>query len=272
MSQKDANGNWSEPKNLGYPINTFNDENSLLVSSGGELAYFASDRAGGFGDLDLYQFNMPKEVQPNKVNYLKGKVYDAKTKQPVPARFQLVDLATGETVVESYADEVSGEYLVSLSIDKEYALSASFDGYLFFSENFFLTEGTASKPFKKDIPLQKIETGKSVVLKNVFFDTDRFDLKKKSMVELDRLIVFLAKNKTVNIELGGHTDNVGSVKSNQLLSENRAKSVYNYLVENGVPEERLSSKGYGDTMPIADNSTEQGRAENRRSEFRIISK
>jgi outer membrane protein OmpA-like peptidoglycan-associated protein len=272
MTQKDEKGNWSEPKNLGYPINTFNDENSLLVSSNGELAYFASDRAGGFGALDLYQFKMPQGTRPNVVNYLTGRVYDVKTKKAVPAHFQLVDLETGETVVESYADEATGEYLVSLPIDKEYALSASFDGYLFFSENFLLAEGTAHEPFRKDVPLQKIEVGKSMVLKNVFFDTDQFELKKKSMVELDRLISFLTKNKTVNIELGGHTDNVGSAKSNQVLSENRAKSVYSYLLENGISKERLTAKGYGDTKPIADNATEKGRAENRRSEFMIVSK
>jgi outer membrane protein OmpA-like peptidoglycan-associated protein len=272
MSQKDEKGNWSVPKNLGYPINTFNDENSLLVSADGNLAYFASDREGGFGGLDLYKFNMPESVKPNRVNYLKGKVYDAASKKPLPANFQLIDLETGKVVVQSFADEATGDYLVSLPINKEYALSASFDGYLFYSENFLLTEGTASEPYRKDVPLQKIEAGKSVVLKNVFFDTDKFDLKKKSMVELDKLINFLAKNKTVKIELGGHTDNVGSAKSNQLLSENRAKSVYSYLLENGVPAERLTAKGYGDTKPIADNATEQGRADNRRSEFKIISK
>ena len=272
MSQKDENGNWSEPKNLGYPINTFNDENSLLVSADGQLAYFASDRAGGYGELDLYKFNMPKSVQPNGVNYLKGKVYDAATKKPLAAQFQLIDLKTGKVAVASFADQASGDYLVSLPIDKEYALNASFEGYLFFSENFLLTEGTANKPFRKDVPLQKIEVGKSVVLKNVFFDTDKFDLKEKSKVELDKLIGFLAKNKTVKIELGGHTDNVGAAKPNQILSENRAKSVYAYLVENGLPAERLTVKGYGDTMPIADNTTEEGRSENRRSEFKIISK
>ena len=156
MSQKDENGVWSEPKNLGYPINTFNDENSLLVSSNGNLAYFASDREGGYGDLDLYKFDMPEAVKPNKVNYLKGKVYDAVTKKPIPAHFQLIDLKTGDVVVESFADEATGEYLVSLPIDKEYALNASNDGYLFFSENFLLTEGTADKPFIQSLSNFKI--------------------------------------------------------------------------------------------------------------------
>ena len=169
MSKKDENGEWGTPVNLGYPINTFNDENSLLVNANGDIAYFASDREGGYGSLDLYQFELPENVKPEKVNYLKGKVYDAVTKKPVDARFELIDLKTGEVVVESYADEATGEYLVSLPINREYALNASKDGYLFFSENFLLTQGTDMKPFQKDVPLQKIELDKTVVLKNVFF-------------------------------------------------------------------------------------------------------
>ena len=272
MSQKNEKGVWSEPVNLGYPINTFNDENSLLVSADGNLAYFASDREGGYGSLDLYQFEMPEHAKPNKVNYLKGKVYDAATKKPVAAHFQLIDLKTGKVVVESYADKATGEYLVSLPIDKEYALNASYEGYLFYSDNFLLTEGNDNKPFKKDVPMYKIEIDKPVVLKNVFFATDKFDLEEKSTIELNILVDFLTDNASVKIELGGHTDNVGSAKSNQVLSENRAKSVYNYLVEKGVDAARLTTKGYGDTNPIADNTTEQGRAENRRTEFKIIEK
>ncbi|MBL4592824.1 MAG: OmpA family protein, partial [Flavobacteriales bacterium] len=272
MSQKDENGVWSIPLNLGYPINTFNEENSLLVSADGKLAYFASDREGGYGSLDLYQFVMPEHARPNKVNYLTGKVYDAITKKPIAAEFQLIDLKTGKIAVASYADEATGEYLVSLPINKEYALSASFDGYLFFSENFLLTEGNANEPFKKDVPMHKIEINKTMVLKNVFFDTDKYDLKQKSKVELDRLVSFLTKNSTLKIELGGHTDNIGSAKSNQILSENRAKAVYDYLIEKGINAVRLSTKGYGDTKHISDNETIEGRAENRRTEFKIISK
>lgn len=272
MSQKDKNGVWSEPVNLGYPINTFNDENSLLVSSDGKLAYFASDREGGYGDLDLYQFGMPEHAKPNKVNYLKGRVYDAQTKRPIAAQFELIDIETGEVAVVSFADEATGEYLVSLPIDREYALNASYDGYLFFSENFLLTEGNASAPFRKDVPMHKIEVNKRMVLKNVFFDIDKFDLKEKSKTELDKLVSFLTKNATLKIELGGYTDNVGSTTSNQILSENRAKAVYSYLLEKGISENRLTAKGYGDTRPIAENTTEKGRAENRRTEFMITAK
>ncbi|MCB0402240.1 MAG: PD40 domain-containing protein [Flavobacteriales bacterium] len=272
MSKKDENGEWSTPVNLGYPINTYNDENSLLVRADGKIAYFASDREGGFGELDLYQFELPDAVKPEPVNYLKGKVFDAQTNKPLEAKFELIDLETGQLVVTSHSDPSTGEFLVSLPINKEYALNASSDGYLFFSENFVLKGGDLTKPFQKNAPMHKIEVGKSVVLKNVFFDTDKFELKPKSKVELDKLISFMQKNSTVKIELGGHTDSVGNAKANQILSDNRAKAVYDYLVEKGVDKTRLTTKGYGDTTPIADNDTEAGRAENRRTEFKIIAK
>ena len=130
----------------------------------------------------------------------------------------------------------------------------------------------AKEPYRKDVPLQKIGLDKTVVLKNVFFDTDKFDLQPKSKVELDKLVNFLTKNATVKIELGGHTDNVGTSKANLLLSNNRAKSVYDYLIEKGIEAIRLSTQGYGDTKPIADNSTEVGKSENRRTEFIVVEK
>lgn len=269
MTQKGENGEWSTPVNLGYPINTFNDENSLLVDATGAFAYFASDREGGFGGLDLYKFKMPENIRPNMVTYLAGKVYDAETKQVLPARFELIDLKTGKVAIQSYADEVTGSYLVCLPINQDYALNVSHNGYMFHSENFTLTGGTITEPFEKNVGLKKIKVGESIVLKNVFFETAKYDLKDKSRIELDKLIAFLNKNPKVKIELGGHTDNVGDKKMNQILSENRSKAVFSYLVKNGVPAERLSTKGYGDTMPIADNGTDEGRAENRRTEFKI---
>ncbi len=272
MSRKDENGEWTTPVNLGYPINTFNDENSLLVAADGKMAYFASDREGGYGELDLYQFELPDHAKPEPVNYLKGKVYDAHTKKPLEAKFELIDLETGKRVVQSHSDPSNGEYIVSLPINKEYALNATVEGYLFYSENFMLKGGDITKPFKKDAPMHKIEVGKSVVLKNVFFDTDKYDLKPKSKVELDKLISFMQKNTTVKIELGGHTDSVGNAKANQVLSDNRAKAVYDYLVDKGIAKDRLTTKGYGDTKPIASNDTEEGRAENRRTEFKITAK
>ena len=270
MTQKQEDGSWSTPVNMGFPINTFNDENSFLVDAAGDFAYLASNREGGFGDLDLYNFKLPKNLKPNMVTYLIGKVYDAETKEVLPARFELIDLKTGKVAIQSYADEVTGAYLVCLPVNQDYALNVSHEGYLFHSENFTLTGGTVTQPYEKNVGMNKIKVGESVVLKNVFFETAKFDLKDQSRVELDKLTSFLEKNSKMKIELSGHTDNVGDKKMNQVLSENRAKAVLDYLVKRGIKVERLTTKGYGDTLPIADNNTEEGRAENRRTEFKVV--
>lgn len=269
-STKDENGDWTTPVNLGYPINTHNDENSLLVSADGKTAYFASDREGGFGDLDLYQFELPEHARAEEVTYLSGIVYDEANNDKLAAKFELIDIETGNVVITSFSDGSTGSYLVCLPPNKEYALNVSKQGYLFYSENFKLTEGTLLEPFKKDVPLNRIQPGKEVVLKNVFFETAKYDLKPKSRVELDKLVSFLNENSTLKIELGGHTDNVGSKKDNQILSDNRAKAVKDYLVNKGINADRLLTKGYGDTSPIADNNTEEGRAENRRTAFKVV--
>ncbi len=271
LARRQPDGSWSEPVNLGYPINTGADENSLLVSPDGKLGFFASDRAGGYGQLDLYQFELPESMRPVPVTYMKGKVYDADTKKPLAAGFELIDLATRKTVVSSTSNVGSGEYLVCLPSGKSYALNVAKDGYLFYSETFRLDDPkAASDPLVKDIPLKPIRVGESVVLKNIFFEFDKFDLKDESRAELSKVVAFLQKNCKVRVEIGGHTDNVGSKTYNLNLSDKRAKAVYDYLVGQGIPASRMSSKGYGDAKPIADNASEQGRAQNRRTEFTIV--
>ncbi len=273
MSRKDEKGNWGAPVNLGYPINTFVDDNSLLINGNGDIAYFASNRPGGIGGLDMYQFELYEAARPSKINYVKGKVFDAKTKVPLGAHFELIDLETSKTMIISDANSGNGEFLVTLPIDKNYALNVSQPGYLFYSENFSL-KGLSdnSKPYTLDIPLQPIDTGNVVELKNIFFETAKFDLKPESKAELNKLVSFLILNKTMRIELSGHTDNVGDKKSNQLLSQNRAKSVYDYLILNGIDAKRLSFKGYGDTRPKVKNDSDSNRALNRRTEFKVIGK
>ena len=267
------NGEWSEPINLGYPINTFDDENSLLVSSTGNLAYFASNRPGGYGGLDIYQFELPIAVRPGVITYFKGKVYDIRTKAPLGAHFELIDLETGKSMIESDANSGNGEFLVCLPIDKNYALNVSQSGYLFYSENFALKElADKSKPFLMDVPMQPIDTGSVIELKNVFFETAKFDLKPESKTELNKLVAFLTANKTIKGELSGHTDNVGDKKMNQVLSQNRAKAVYDYLVANGIDAKRLTYKGYGDTKPKVKNDSDANRALNRRTEFKVVGK
>ena len=272
MSKRLANGSWGEPVNLGYPINTSNDENSLLVGPSGDVAYFASDRPGGKGGLDLYQFDLYAGARPEKITYMKGKVYDADTKKPLVAGFELIDLATAKTVASSASNSVDGEFLVCVPAGKNYALNVSANGYLFYSENFELKDAKKmSQPELKDIPMHPIKTGGSVVLKNIFYDTDAFNIKNESKAELGKLISFLNTNPKVNIEVSGHTDNVGAKAYNLSLSEKRSKAVYDYLVANGIPASRLSFKGYGDSKPIASNDTEEGRKQNRRTEFTIVS-
>ncbi|MGZ4057091.1 MAG: OmpA family protein [Bacteroidia bacterium] len=273
VSRMNDKGEWGDPVNLGYPINTYGDENSILVGPSGDVAYLASTRAGGFGGLDLYQFDLYEAVRPGKITYAKGKVYDAKTKAPLGAHFELIDLASGKSAIESDANSGNGEFLVTLPVEKDYALNVSQQGYLPYSENFSLKELTdLSKPFLLDVPMQPIDTGSIWELKNVFFETGKFDLKPESKAELNKLVSFLNLNKTLRGELSGHTDNVGDKKSNLTLSLNRAKSVYDYLVTNGIDAKRLTYKGFGDTRPKVKNDSDGNRAKNRRTEFKVIGK
>ncbi len=272
-SRKDSSEYWRKPLNIGYPINTYADESYLIVNSKGDLAYFSSDRKGGKGSLDIYSFPLYEKARPKKVTYVKGVVYDKETNKKLQAKFELIDLKSGEISVESTSDPVTGAFLVCLPTEKDYALNVSKDGYLFFSENFTLTGiYSNSDPFMKNIPLQPIKIGETVVLKNIFFDTDKFDIKPESKSELDNLINLLQKNVNMKIEISGHTDKMGEDMYNQKLSENRAKAVYLYLIQNNIAENRLSYKGYGELNPIDSNDTEEGRANNRRTEFKVISK
>jgi flagellar motor protein MotB len=271
MSRRDSTGNWGPPVNLGYPINTHKDENSILVSADGTVALFASDREEGFGGLDLYSFDLYEEVRPQFVTYVKGIVFDEKTNEKLHARFELTDLKTGEVAVRSFSNIGSGEFLVCLPTDRDYALTVSREGYLFFSEHFNLSGvHLTTDPFLKDIPMKPIRAGEAVVLRNVFFETDKYNLKESSQVELRKLVEFMNRNPGVRVELGGHTDNVGTDEYNLRLSQNRAKAVYDYLISAGIADNRLVFKGYGSALPVDSNETEEGRAYNRRTEFKVI--
>jgi outer membrane protein OmpA-like peptidoglycan-associated protein/tetratricopeptide (TPR) repeat protein len=272
ISRKKPDGRWGKAENLGYPINTRHDEVCMAMSANGEMAYIATEREGGKGGLDIYGFNLYKEARPAKTGYLKGIVFDSKTLQKLRARFELIDLATGKPVIESVSNRVTGEFLVCLQGNKNYALNVSAEGYLFHSENFALKEQPAVEPHILNIPLHPIQAGEKVVLKNIFFDVDQFTLKAESKVELEKLVSFLKANETVKVELSGHTDNTGVRLKNMELSSNRAKAVYDELVKSGIEARRLTYKGYADTQPVADNKTEAGRQQNRRTEFKILSR
>lgn len=270
MSRKQDDGSWGPALNLGYPINTSADENSILVDASGRLAYFASDRAGGEGDLDLYSFPLYEEARPLAVSYIRGQVYDAATQAPVEADVQLFDLKTGDLATGAYSDPKSGEFLVCLPAGRSYALNATADGYLFYSENYDVAEGDLKEPLSLDVPLGKLATGSTIALRNIFFNTASYELLPTSNAELDKLVKLMKANPTLRIELGGHTDNVGADAANLTLSQQRANAVRDHVVAQGVDGARITAKGYGETNPVATNDTEAGRALNRRTEVTVL--
>ncbi|MGZ3945595.1 MAG: OmpA family protein [Mucilaginibacter sp.] len=272
MSRLGKDGKWQKPVNLGYPINSSGDENGLTLTANGTYAFFASNKLSAQGGFDIYTFELPPELRPHQVTYVKGIVEDAVTKQPLESAVEIIDLEKNTPVYQDYSSAEQGDFLATLTTGKNYGLNISRDGYLFYSANFSLVGHENKNPFNLLALLQPIEVGNKVILNNIFFDTNRFLIKDESKTELQKLLDFLNLNKTVKIEVSGHTDNVGSDQSNQILSENRAKSVYQYLVANGIDASRLSYKGYGETQPVANNDTDEGRARNRRTEFKIIAK
>jgi len=280
VTRMNEKGEWSRPVNLGYPINTKYDENSLMVGPDGEVAFFASDRAGGYGDLDIYYFMMPESMRPTKTLHFEGLVYDVNTKKPLAGEFKLIDIETGKEIVYSKADAETGEFMVALPINREYALNVSYPGYTFYSKNFDMTVEEGLESVHMDVPMVPIGSdGPGTPLANVFFDLDKATLRPKSYTELNKLVAFLNENAEINIEVGGHTDSRGN--NNLELSKNRAKAVYDYLVSKGIDSTRLEHKGYGSNQPINTDAeiaalpeTEQSAAhqENRRVEYKIISK
>jgi outer membrane protein OmpA-like peptidoglycan-associated protein len=280
VSKMDKDGKWGPAVNLGYPINTQYDENSLLVSPTGEIAFFASDREGGYGDLDIYYFELPEELRPTKTVYFDGIVFDQSNKMPLPGKFELIDIESGAVVMNSEADKINGQFMVSLPVNKEYVLNVSYPGYLFFSQNFNMTLPDNQEAFHMDVPMVSITTDIPVSLKNVFFDLAKASLRPESHIELNKLVDFMVKNPSLKIEIAGHTDTRGDAKANLILSQDRANSVVQYLIEKGINASRLVAKGYGESKPlIADTeieklTTEQEKEiahqENRRTEYRII--
>lgn len=272
VSHRKPDGSWGTPRNLGYPINTAGDEIGMIVNARGNKAYFASNREGSHG-LDIYDFDLYKEVRPIPVSYMKGIVFDAETGKKLSAKLELIDLASGKIVNQAVSGSSTGAFFVTIPSERDYALNISKDGYLFYSDNFAL-KGVhdAENPYLKDVPLKPIKVGESVVLKNIFFDTDSHQLKAESKTELNKLLEFLRKNPAVRIEISGHTDNVGTEQHNQILSEQRADAVKIYLVKSGILPDRITAKGYGESKPVATNENEEGRALNRRTEFSITAR
>jgi outer membrane protein OmpA-like peptidoglycan-associated protein/Tol biopolymer transport system component len=270
LTRKDSQGDFTKPVNLGYPINTIDDEGSLIVSADGKTSYYASDGGDTKGGLDLFSFELPANARALQTSWVKGKVFDKKTKVGLPSTVELTEIGSRRVISRLQTDE-DGNYLVTLPKGKDYALNVNRKGYLFYSDNFSMETSMPDSPLVVNIPLQPLEAGANIVLKNIFFEVKKYELKPESLSELDRVIALMNDNPNLKILISGHTDNVGKPADNLVLSNNRARAVINYFISNKVDPKRLTAKGYGETKPIADNNTESGKALNRRTELSVTS-
>lgn len=269
MAKKSLTG-YDRPLNLGFPINTIDNEGSLVVSSDGHTAFYASDRPEGKGGLDIYSFRLREELRPLSTTWVQGRIYDSLTGKGMPALVELVDLQSKRLVMQVQAD-ADGNYLTSLPKGRDYAFSVNKKGYLFHSGRFALQVLDTVQYFNQDIAMQSLAAGANITLRNILFETGKYELLPASFAELERVVVLLQENASLQVQINGHTDNVGQPQDNQWLSENRAKAVVEFLVSKGIQPTRLSYKGFGASVPVADNATEQGRSLNRRTEMLVVS-
>ncbi len=270
-SKKQADGTFAIPVNAGYPINTINEERSLIVSTDGMYGFVSSNAEGSFGGFDIYYFKIPQSLKPQPTTFVKGTVFDKIDKRKIAAKIEVISLRDNKLVYTEKSNTLTGEFIACLPVGQNYALNVSSEGYLFYSDNFALDNPTTVlKPFLLDVPLQKITVGQTMVLRNIFYKLNSAELSSESKVELDKIVAFMQLNEAVKIELSGHSDNTGNEQLNNALSQNRAKSVYDYVVKAGIDDTRLVYKGYGKSQPIAENDTEEGRAKNRRTEMKIL--
>jgi len=296
------NGRWSEPENLGYPVNTPDDDVFFVISASGKHGYYASFNANGFGEKDIYMITFlgpekpmilnnednllasranpvkevvvaPKlEIKEAQLTLLKGVITDELTKKPLEATIELIDNQRNEVIATFNSNSTTGKYLVSLPAGKNYGIAVKKENYLFHSENFDIPNTAAYQEVTKDVALKNIAVGSKIILKNIFFDFDKATLRPESTNELERLTKLLNDVPTLKIEISGHTDSKGADDYNKKLSTSRAKAVLDYLIKAGIAADRLTSAGYGEEQPIATNDTDEGRQLNRRTEFKVVGK
>jgi len=259
---------WSEPQNLGPNINTSSFDAYYSIPASGEYAYFSS--VNGENLEDIYRVILPLNARPQPVVLVKGVVYNAKTGEPIAATIIYESLTTGKEIGEAHSSAVDGSYSIALPRGELYGFRARAKGFASVSENIDLTTLTDYKEYYRDLYLVPLEIGSTIRLNNVFFEFDKADIRPETINEIDRLVEFLKEYPDMTIEIAGHSDNEGSDSYNLNLSTKRAKAVYNYLISKSIPKNRISYIGYGESKPIADNETEEGRSINRRVEFRIV--
>lgn len=302
-SERNEDGTWSNPENLGYPINTADQDIYFVLSADNKHGYYASAKEGGSGEKDIYIISMPPrktietasqiktvqikttapvvktvemkqretaEIQTN-ATIVRGKVIDAETKLPLVAEVVLADNTTAEQL-EEHKTDTTGSFSTFMPSGKNYNFSVQKDGYLFHSENFDIPQANGFQQFDLVVELKKINIGSKVVLRNIFFDFDKATLRKESTAELENLLEIMQEMPKLKIEISGHTDSKGSAEYNKTLSAKRAKAVVDYLIAKGIAADRMRSAGYGKERPMATNDTDAGRQLNRRTEFEIIGK
>jgi outer membrane protein OmpA-like peptidoglycan-associated protein len=277
-------GSWSDPVNLGYPINTPDNDIYFVLSADKKDGYYASAKEGGYGEKDIYKIEMPEEepavvvkedtVKPvvvvNALTILKGVVTDAKTGEPLEGSITVIDNDKNQVVSKLNSNSASGRYLVSLPSGRNYGITVEREGYLFKSLNVNIPKSEGFQEIIQDVALDKIEIGVGIVLNNIFYDVDKATLRPESVAELERLHKLMVENPTLKIEIGGHTDSDGTDEHNQVLSQNRSQSVVDYLTKKGVKMERMVAKGYGEKTPVAPNDTKENKQLNRRTELKIL--
>ena len=290
LSRMDSAQRWDKPIHLGYPINTIADEGALCINRTGETAYFSSSKNDTLGkgmkskmNIDIFSFPLYEEIRPIPVTFVTGKIVASENSKPLPAQLEINGTHTGNLIYKTNAD-TSGKFFICLPSGQDYSFSTIYPGYTLYSNHFTLKESSSVlNPYYLDIRLQKVnknnltdkienleEEGEAIILKNVFFETNSSDLNPDSKYELDKLVKWLLENEATFIQINGHTDNTGNEEANLKLSTSRAKSVYDYLIINNITNNRLRYKGFGSLRPIANNTTEVGRKENRRTEFILL--
>jgi outer membrane protein OmpA-like peptidoglycan-associated protein len=271
LSKIQSTGKWSTPKNIGYPINTQADEISFFVSTDGKLGYFSSNKLNGVGGWDLFSFELYPEARPEKVLFVTGDVKDKNNNEPVRAKVELINAVTKQ-ITEIPVDTVTGKYAIAVVFKNDYIMTVQKDGYAYDSKYFAQKDTAIEKPIKVNFEVKSIELGAAYKLNDIKFPTNSAELDEDSKIVIKEFMKFLTENPKISVSINGHTDDVGNDESNLKLSDDRAKSVYDYLIASGIKAARLKYHGYGETKPIESNQTEQGRAMNRRTEFVITGK
>jgi outer membrane protein OmpA-like peptidoglycan-associated protein/YHS domain-containing protein len=270
-SKMDEKGNWGKAVNIGYPINSEVDDIGFIVSTDGKTGYFASNKLKGKGGYDIYSFPLYEGARPDKVLFLKGELRDEETNGVTNAVVELKNLTTKE-VTEVKLDTVTGKYAGVVRFDSDYMLLVKKKDFAFTSTFISKEDSLFEHPAALDINIRKIEVGQEFQINDINYETNSADLTENSKYVIDEFVEYLKENPDFKIEIRGHTDNSGGDFENQTLSTDRAFTVRQYIQEKGIAGDRLSQRGFGASVPVATNDTEEGRAKNRRTEFVIISK